>query len=75
MKAFIIHLNDWAEGERRLRFHADLEFFQEFDNTEILDADVNVEARVVKKGREKVEADLHLSGTVSVLCTRCLEPL
>ncbi len=75
MKAFIIHLNDWAEGERRLRFHADLEFFQQFDNTEILDADVNVEARVVKKGREKVEADLHLSGTLSVPCTRCLEPI
>ena len=54
--------------------HAGLEFFQSFDNTEILDADVDVEIRVVKKER-KVEAELHLSGTVTVPCDRCLEPL
>ena len=75
MKSILIPLNDWAAGERKFHSHAGLEFFQQFDNTEILDADVDVEARVVKKGNRKVEADLHLSGTVSVLCTRCLEPL
>ena len=74
MNAIVIPLNGWAAGERKFRSHADLEFFQAFDNTEILDADVDVEIRVVKKER-KVEADLHLSGTVMVSCDRCLEPL
>ena len=46
-----------------------------FDNTEILDADVDAEIRVVKKDARKVEADLHLSGTVTVPCDRCLEAL
>ena len=74
MNAIVIPLNGWAAGERKFHSHADLEFFQTFDNTEILDADVDVEIRVVKKER-KVEAELHLSGTVTVPCDRCLDPL
>ena len=75
MDSFIIPLNGWAAGEREFRFHADTEFFQKFDNTEILDADVNVEIRVTKEGMQKVEAVLHLQGTVTVPCNRCLEPV
>ena len=75
MDSFIIPLNGWAAGERKFRFHADTEFFQKFDNTEILDADVNVEIRVTKEGMQKVEAVLHLQGTVTVPCNRCLEPV
>ena len=75
MKSIIIPLNDWAAGERKFHAQADLEFFQQFDNSEILDADVNVEIRVVKDGRNKVEADLHLKGTVTVPCDRCLDPV
>ena len=74
MNAIVIPLNGWAAGERKFHSHAGLEFFQAFDNTEILDADVDVEVKVVKKER-KVEAELHLSGTVTVPCDRCLEPL
>ena len=75
MNGFIIPLNDWAAGERKFLSHAGKEFFLRFDNTEILDADVNVEIRVFKEGMQKVEADLHLLGTVTVPCDRCLEPL
>ncbi len=75
MSLCIIPLNDWAAGERNYRFHAGLEFFQQFDNSEILDADVQVEVVVRKEGRRKVEADLHLQGTVTLPCDRCLEPL
>ena len=75
MKSIIIPLNDWAAGERKFHAHADLEFFQQFDNSEILDANVSVEIRVVKDGRNKVEADLHLKGTVTVPCDRCLDDL
>ena len=75
MNPFIIPLNDWAAGERKFHSHAGLEFFQQFDNSEILDADVSVEITVVKDGRNKVEADLHLKGTVTVPCDRCLDPV
>ena len=75
MRRFIIPLNGWAAGERKFRFQADTEFFHSFGNTEILDADVNAEAAVRKSGGQKVEAVLHLQGTVTVPCDRCLEPL
>jgi uncharacterized metal-binding protein YceD (DUF177 family) len=75
MNAFIIPLNGWAAGERKFHFRADTEFFHSFGNTEILDADVNAEATVLKKDAHKVEAVLHLKGTVTVPCDRCLEPV
>ena len=71
----VIPLDDWAAGERQYSFHAGLEFFQTFDNTEILDADVAVDVKVAKAGAHKVTADLLLRGTVTVPCDRCLEPL
>ena len=75
MCKIIIPLNGWAAGERKFRFTAGIEFFQMFGNQEILDANVDVEVRVTKEGSQKVEADLHLSGSVTVQCDRCLEPL
>ena len=75
MCKIIIPLNGWAAGERKFRFTAGSEFFQMFGNQEILDANVSVEVRVVKEGSQKVEADLRLSGSVTVQCDRCLEPL
>lgn len=75
MSSIIIPLNGWAAGERTFRFTAGSEFFQMFGNQEILDANVSVEVRVVKEGSQKVEADLRLSGSVTVQCDRCLEPL
>ena len=75
MDTMIIPLNDGAARERQYRFQAGLEFFQTFDNSEILDADVIVEVLVRKEGTQKVEADLHMYGTLTVACDRCLEPL
>ena len=75
MDSMIIPLNGWAVGERVFRFHADTEFFHTFDNTEILDADVEAQVRVVKQGQRKVEVELALGGSLTVPCDRCLEPL
>ena len=68
----VIPLNGWAAGEREFRYHADTEFFQQFDNAEILDADVDVLVKVLKSGR-RIDVDLFLDGRVTVLCDRCLE--
>jgi len=59
---------------REFRFRAETEFFQQFDNKEILDAAVNVLVEVSKTGRE-VDVDLTLEGKVTVSCDRCLEDL
>lgn len=75
MCKIIIPLNGWAAREREFRFHAGTEFFQMFDNEEILDADVNVQVSVRKESSQKVEATVHLHGNVTVQCDRCLEPL
>ena len=60
MNPFVIPLNDWAAGERKFHSQAGLEFFQTFDNTDILDACVNVEAVVRKEGVRKVKVTLPL---------------
>ena len=71
---YIIPLNGWAAGEREYRWQADNKFFQKFDNTEILDAAVEVEARAVKSGHY-IGVDLDIQGHVTVACDRCLEDL
>jgi len=75
MCKIIIPLNGWASGERKFRFSVGTEFFQMFDNQDVLAADVDVEVSVVKEGSQKVEANLHLAGDVTVPCDRCLEPV
>ena len=71
---YVIPLNGWAAGEREYRWQADNKFFQKFDNTEILDAAVEVEARAVKSGHY-IGVDLDIQGRVTVACDRCLEDL
>ena len=71
---YVISLNGWAAGERNYRWHAGNEFFQKFDNAEILDAAVEVDARAVKSGHY-IGVDLDIRGSVTVACDRCLEDL
>ena len=71
---YIIPLNGWAAGEREYHWQAGLKFFQTFDNAEILDAAVEVEARAVKSGHY-IGVDLDIRGSVTVACDRCLEDL
>ena len=71
---YIIPLNGWAAGERKYRWQAGIKFFQTFDNAEILDAAVGIEARAVKSGHY-IGIDLDIRGTVTVPCDRCLEDL
>ncbi len=75
MDPMIIPLNDWAAGERQCSFHADVQFFQSFDNSDIQDADVSVDVLVRKESAHKVKVHLSLSGKVTVPCDRCLEAL
>ena len=71
---FIIPLNGLAAGETRFFWSAGKEFFESFDNSEILDAELNISVRVEKSGRY-LGVDCDVVGDVVVECDRCLDEL
>ena len=71
---FIIPLNGLASGKNDFSWHAGKEFFDAFENTEILDADLGVAVMVEKSGRY-IGVDCAVDGDVVVSCDRCLEDL
>ena len=71
---FIIPLNGLAAGETRFSWHAGKEFFDSYDNSDILAADIDVEVSVEKSGRY-LGVDCGLEGSVIVECDRCLDDL
>lgn len=74
MQPFIVKLTSLAPGTNSLEWHAGAEFFENFGNTEILAADLQVEAQVTSHGIT-VGVDCTISGTVTVACDRCLDDL
>ncbi|MCR5243497.1 MAG: DUF177 domain-containing protein, partial [Bacteroidales bacterium] len=70
----IIPLNGLPAGKTRFSWQTGKEFFASFDNSDILDADLSVEA-IVEKSGTYLGVDLRLGGSVTVQCDRCLEDL
>ena len=71
---FIIPLNGLAVGKNGFFWQADREFFVNFENTEILDAQLDMDAYVEKSGRY-IGVDCDVWGDVTVECDRCLDEL
>ncbi len=71
---FIIPLNGLAAGDNEFSWQAGKEFFEAFENTEILDAELVVNVTAEKSGRY-FGIDCEIDGTVTVACDRCLEDL
>ena len=71
---FIIPLNGLATGKNEFSWKVGKEFFENFDNSEILDAEIDVQVAVEKSGRY-VGVDCEAFGDVVVECDRCLEEL
>lgn len=71
---FLIPLNGLSHGRMTSSMKVGKEFFESFENSEILDADLQVGVETEKTG-QYIGIDCHISGTVSVACDRCLEPL
>ena len=70
----IIPLNGLTAGENKFFWQAGKEFFDSFENSEILDAQLDIDVRVEKSGRY-IGIDCYVSGRVTVECDRCLEAL
>ena len=71
---FIIPLNGLTAGENTFFWQAGKEFFNSFENTEILDAHLDAEVKVEKSGRY-IGVDCEVTGDVVVECDRCLDEL
>ena len=71
---FIIPLNGLATGKNEFSWMVGKEFFESFENSEIIDAELDVTAVVEKSGRY-VGVDCDVVGKVVVECDRCLEEL
>jgi len=70
----IIPLNGWAAQKQEFLFKAGVEFFQAFENEEIIGADVTVQCTASKRGQD-ILLDLSMEGVVTVVCDRCLDNL
>ena len=71
---FIIPLSGLTAGRNEYFWHAGKEFFETFENTEILDAEFDTTVVVEKSGRY-VGVDCDVAGTLVVECDRCLGEL
>lgn len=70
----LIALNGLPSGKTVFEGRLGKEFFVEFGNSEILDADVKTMVTVDKSG-SYIGIDMMLEGYVTVECDRCLEDL
>ncbi len=71
---FIIPLNGLAAGENRFFWQAGKEFFEGYDNTEVIDAQLDIDVSAEKSGRY-IGVDCDVRGWLVVECDRCLEDL
>jgi uncharacterized metal-binding protein YceD (DUF177 family) len=69
---FIIPLNGLTTGQHEFDWAVGKEFFEGFDNSEILDAELDAFVRVEKSGRY-LGIDCEVTGDVTVECDRCLD--
>ena len=71
---FIIPLNGLTTGQHLYEWKVGKEFFESFENSEILDAELFASASVEKSGRY-LGVDCEVTGEVTVECDRCLGDL
>ena len=71
---FIIPLSSLATGHNEYLWRVGKEFFESFDNAEVLDAELEASVDVEKSGRY-VGVDCLVQGSLTVECDRCLDEL
>ena len=74
LQPFVVSLPALGGGQKLFEWTAGQEFFESFGNSEILDADLAVTARITCGGLT-AKAACEIRGSVTVACDRCLEDL
>lgn len=71
---FKLMLKTLPQGKHEFEYHLDKQFFTNMENPDVRDADVKVNLTVEHRNDAYVLA-FHLTGTLTVLCDRCLDEL
>ncbi|MBP5558310.1 MAG: DUF177 domain-containing protein [Bacteroidales bacterium] len=74
MQPFIVNLHRLGGSVTELDRTIGKEFFESFGNPDILGAALSVACDIVRHG-VTVDVECSISGTLTVPCDRCLEPL
>lgn len=69
-----VELKGLSFGEHSFRFHLDGSFFEAFESDSISEADLDVDAVIVKE-QGRMGMNLAITGNVTVKCDRCLADL
>lgn len=67
-------LQSLPEGEHRFTYHLGKQFFDNMESADVRDANIDVELVVVHKG-DVYDLTMHLTGTLTVQCDRCLDDM
>lgn len=71
---FKLPLKTLPEGVNEYAFHLGKSFFVDMENEEIHDADIDVKLTVTRR-HDSFDLQFHFTGTMTLLCTRCLDDL
>lgn len=69
-----VPINGLAQGRKEFRWRVGKKFFEHFENSEILAAELEIEVSAEKSGHF-IGIDCDITGNVTVACDRCLEDL
>lgn len=69
-----VQLKGLADGEHKLSLHLGKQFFADMENEEVRDADIDAAVCVKVKG-ETYDLSIHVTGTITTACDRCLDDL
>lgn len=71
---FKLMLKSLPLGKHHFEYHLDKQFFINMENQDVRDADVKVDFEV-NHSNDAYQLAFHLTGTLTVLCDRCLDEL
>lgn len=74
LQPFVIELKALGPGKSLFEWKSGREFFESFGNSDVLDADISVSAKVHNHGLT-IEVECEISGWLTLPCDRCLEEL
>ena len=72
--AYKVELASLKEGHYEQDFEIKKDFFENMENSDILDADVHVHLNLEKR-RDAYDCTFTLKGTIQIPCDRCLDPI
>jgi uncharacterized protein len=74
LKQYKIHFLGLKEGQHDFEFEIDKGFFEAFNNTEVIDADILIKIEF-EKNNNYLSLEFDIQGVIESTCDRCLDPI